>query len=368
MDIRKVLETVVIALLLLIAIAVVAGQLLGYPFLIGYVETASMEPTLNVGDGFIALPTWVGGGVSEGDVVTYDAQHLDDGGMTTHRIMEETPEGYITRGDGNPFTDQEAGEPPVQDSQIQATALQIGTTTIAIPYVGHIIGFLQGALGAITGVFGFVAPTSPQFVSITIILGVGLIVVGLLSGLLESKRRRIGRSVGRDGLVHSSYVLVILLLAIGLPLMVGMSLPSGTDDVTILSATTPDSDPTVILAGQTDETTYEVENTQVIPSIVVLEAQSTGVTFEESVLHIPSGGTAETTLRMSAPEDTGLYVRSRSEYHYPHVLPTSVLLSLHDIHPFIARLGVCFVFFLPISILFGLFVGFRPISVRPVHD
>src|SRR6056297_2525566 len=113
-----------IGLVALVGLLVV-GHVLGVPLGLGYVETGSMEPTIDAGDGFVAVPAAVAGPVDEGDVVVYDAQEIEGGGLTTHRVVEETDHGYVTRGDANPFTDQDGGEPHVTDGQIVAKAWQV---------------------------------------------------------------------------------------------------------------------------------------------------------------------------------------------------------------------------------------------------
>ncbi len=113
-------EVIVAALV----IAMIAGQLLGQPAVVGYVETGSMSPTLEPGDGFVAVPAALAGPIEEGDVVTFRAEQLHGGGLTTHRVVGETERGYVTRGDANPFTDQDGVEPPVKDDQIVAVAWQ----------------------------------------------------------------------------------------------------------------------------------------------------------------------------------------------------------------------------------------------------
>src|SRR6056297_3527746 len=127
----------------LFVILLLVGQLLGQPILLGYVATGSMEPTMDAGDGFVAIPSAVSGDVEEGDVVVFQARELHDGGLTTHRVVDETEGGYVTKGDANPFTDQDGGEPPVTDGQIVANALQIEGTVVTIPHLGTVVMGIQ---------------------------------------------------------------------------------------------------------------------------------------------------------------------------------------------------------------------------------
>jgi len=132
---KRVLSIALQVAVVLAVLALIAGQLLGQPVLFSFVETGSMQPTLDPGDGFIAIPTALAGDVGIGDVVTFDAQEIEGGGLTTHRVVEETERGYVTRGDNNPFTDQDAGEPVVQDADIVAVALSVGGSVVVIPHL-----------------------------------------------------------------------------------------------------------------------------------------------------------------------------------------------------------------------------------------
>ena len=369
MGARSVLGWALTVGLVAVAASMVAGQVLGIPLLIGYVETGSMDPTLAVGDGYVAVPPALAGGVSEGDVVAFDAQSLDGGGMTTHRVMEETPEGYVTRGDANAFTDQEAGEPPVQDSQIAAVALEVNGELIVIPQIGVVAEGVQGGVASVIDLFGIGAMSESRIGAATTAFGAVLVVFSLIYGMIAAEGRSTSRKTSRVGLVRSRWFLLALVVILAVPIMTSMVIPAESDDVQILSSQNADEDdPTQIPVGESETIDYEVGNSQFVPKVVVLEGQSRGVEFSEPVVQVSHGERVESTLTISAPEETGVYVRSRSEHHYHHVLPTPVILALHDVHPFVAMTAVCLVIVSPVVFLFALLVGFRPISVRPVHD
>lgn len=370
MSLRSATGTALTAVLVLIALSLVVGQLLGQPLLIGYVETGSMEPTLEVGDGFVAIPTIVAGDISEGDVVTFDAQSLQGGGMTTHRISEETPEGYITRGDGNPFTDQEAGEPPVQDSQIVAVALEFDGEVIVLPSLGDGATAVQGAIALAATAVGLDDIGSYGIASTTTAIGVVLIISSLLYDFVAGGGgRRSTRLTDRTELIDSRWILVALVCVLLLPLMTMMVVPSDTQTIQVLSVpSSADDDPTRILAGETEQLPYTVENTQYVPKVVVVESQSTGLEFSESVIPVSHGETRELSMTISVPDEVGAYTRTRSEHHYLHVLPSPIIVALHSIHPYVAMVTISLFSISPIGVLFVLLVGFRPISIRAVHD
>ncbi|SNR32076.1 signal peptidase I [Halorubrum vacuolatum] len=169
---RRVVADVFAVIALIVVIALVIGQLTGQPVLLGYVTSESMSPTLEAGDGFIAVPAFAAGEIRSGDVVVFDAVELQGGGLTTHRVVEVTDEGYVTRGDNNPFRDQEGDEPLVTDDRIVATALQVNGQVVRIP------GFGTG-IETVTG-----AAESAQLTAATAlgVFVVTLFVAGLLSG------------------------------------------------------------------------------------------------------------------------------------------------------------------------------------------
>lgn len=92
-----------------------------------------MSPNLEPGDGFIAVPIQLAGPIEPGDVVAFDAKVLHGGGLTTHRVVDETAAGFITKGDANAVTDQDGSEPPVKRGQDVAVAYQFGGTVVSTP-------------------------------------------------------------------------------------------------------------------------------------------------------------------------------------------------------------------------------------------
>ncbi len=369
MGLRSVVGWTVTIVFLLVATSFVATSVLGYPFLLGYVETGSMEPTIGVGDGYVAVPPALAGDLEEGDVVTFEAQSIDGGGLTTHRIAEETSEGYVTRGDGNAFDDQEAGEPPVQESQVVAVVFQVDGEVLVVPAFGTAAETVQGGVSTALEPLLDLIPTQTTTGTATTGLGVVLILASLIVGLFESSGRTTSRDTTREGVIRSRWLFLAVLVVVALPLATGMLVPSGGETIQVLSSTTPDpDDPTQVDAGGTESIEFTIENNQFVPKVVVLEGTTTGVEFTDRVHAVGHGETATTTLELSAPEETGAYVRGQSEYHYYHVLPAHVIVGLHDVHPLLATGVVTLVSTTPAIVGFLLFVGFRPIQLRSVRD
>lgn len=98
----------------------------------GYtVISGSMAPTLLVGD-YVVVRAEDFDQLHVGEIITFE----DDGMMVTHRIISQTATGFQTRGVHNTVNDMK-----------QVTADKyIGTLTLHIPYVGHVMIWMQNPL------------------------------------------------------------------------------------------------------------------------------------------------------------------------------------------------------------------------------
>lgn len=367
MDAISVVQKSITAILVIIAVALVVGQLLGQPLLLGYVATGSMEPTLAVGDGFIAIPPALAGGISPDDVITYQAQSIDGGGPTTHRVVGTTDEGYVTQGDANPFTDQSAGEPPVNDAQILAVVLQINGEVVVLPSLGVAANAIQSGISSGANLFGVGA--AGQIGVATTGFGMVLIAVTLIYGFVTSERQRTDtRSTRRSGVVSGRLILIGIILVLTLPIMTSMVLPTDTTTVKLLStAPSVANDQERIAAGGSINVSYVVENTQYIPKVIIIEPASSGIEVANGTAAVSHGESKQATLTVTAPTERGTFSRSYSETHYLHVLPTPVIELLHTINPFVTMLIISLLATLPVVGVYVLLFGTGPISVRQTH-
>jgi len=366
MDIRSFFNSIITVILVLFILSVLASQLFGFPPPISYVATDSMEPQLEPGDGFLGVPKPLAGDISEGDVITYQAQEIQGGGPTTHRVVDKTDEGYITKGDNNPFTDQEADEPPVPESQIMLVAVQINGQVVKIPFVGQTANGIEGGLSTLIGFLGLsnISATNPGI--IVGVVGITLVVLNEIYTLMtDSQTRSMSRSVSRPSVVDSRLLLLGILLIVSLPLLSMTTLPGGTDEMRIVSTTTSNPDDrSLIQAGTYDESTMRIENGQRFPMVIVIEGATNDLEIQDRVLTAAPGETVETEYRIWAPEKTGSYVRVRSVSFYFHVLPASVIGFLHGLHPLVALGTTTGIIVSPLAVLFYLTIGFRPIPLR----
>lgn len=322
--------------------ALIAGQLLGQPVLLGFVETGSMEPTIETGDGFVAVPSELTGEPAVGDVVVFDAKEIEGGELTTHRIIDETDQGYVTRGDANPFTDQDSGEPPVQDGQVVATVLQINGNVITIPELGTVIMTTGDALERgqrwLATTFGLRSALGTS--------GLAYVLLGVSIGLyaLETVRERrevsfessLGRDDGGDEPIASPR-----LLAGGFALLVvvaagaAMVAPAGTQSYDVVSAEFESEQPLVIEQGTTAEVPYPVNNGGFVPVVSYVEPGSDGVAVDSGPTTVGPREERTVSVLVTAPDETGYYPRYVTEYRYVHVLPVPVIDALYEIHPWV---------------------------------
>ncbi|QCS41136.1 signal peptidase I [Natrinema versiforme] len=329
----------------LVVVLLLVGQLLGQPILLGYVATGSMEPTMDAGDGFVAIPSIAAGDVEEGDVVVYQARDLHDGGLTTHRVVGETEEGYVTKGDANPFTDQDGGEPHVTEGQIVAEVLQGHGTVVTVPYLGSAIMGVQGlaerAYGTVAPILGLTTTASSNGLgSMLVAAGVAMLGFGTLLERLGPSRREVTRSRSRENVIAFWTALGLVLFVFVTFATAAMVVPSGTTEYELVSTETPGDDPQIVAPGGTTELSRTVDNAGYLPVVVVHEAESGGISTDPSQQTIGIRDSGETTVTLSTPEETGEYTRHLGEYRYLAVLPPSVLGWLHTLHPLAAIAAV----------------------------
>lgn len=332
MRLRRLVTGTVTVLLVGMVLVLVIGQLLGQPLLFGFVTTGSMEPTLSPGDGFITVPPMLAGEPTAGDVVVYQAETIQDGGLTTHRIVGETEQGYVTKGDANPFTDQDGGEPYVTEKDIVAYALQINGEVVAIPHFGTAVTGLRSTVAAPFPLLG-----AGQAGTIMVFGGMLLMVI---AGAMGGATRETSRSRSREDVLTVWVVVLLAAMVVTTTATLAMVVPASGHDIEVVVTESPTSDSQVVASGETASVSYDLHNSGVIPALVISDSldERATVTPERTVLGL--NGQRNVIVRMDAPRETGEYTYSVRESRYLLVLPVSVLGALHSIHPLVALLAV----------------------------
>ena len=332
---RRVVFRVLGVAFVVVILALVVGHLLGQPILLSFVTTGSMEPTIGAGDGFIAIPSQVSD-INEGDVVVFEARELEGGGLTTHRIVGETDEGYITQGDANPFTDQDSDEPPVTDEQIRATALEINGNVVTIPSLGTaILWFRDGALTiqqTIGGLIGLDEPDDIQGTGVIFVLvGIVLLVATFLDSLRTQSTRKRVRSRARES-VDPRLMLVFLLLVVLVPANAAM-LGSGTTHEMVVDG---DDLTGEVEPGDPIENELTATNSGIVTMLVTVDEPTGEATVRDRTLSVAGGASESTSIFVDAPESGTERAVTVTEQRYILLLPESVLVDLHERSPWLA--------------------------------
>ena len=364
---RGAVTRVVMVLLVVVLLSLVLGQLFGQPTLLAYVDSGSMEPTIDEGDGFVAIPAAVAGPPTEGDVITFHAEEIEGGGLTTHRVVDETADGYVTRGDANPFTDQDGGEPQVTEDRIVATALQVGGTVVTVPHLGTGIEGIQAVVfgTVVTGIdaLGLDTDVSPGTVGVWIFaLGALLFAASFRSDDDAGPERDMSRSMEDADGVNGRTVAILLLVVVLVPANAAMIVPGGPTDVVIDGDEVADTEG--VDPGDTVEAEFDAHNGGLITLLLVFEPTDDDVAVEPDSLGVPVGEMATATVSAPAPEPGVERTITIEEHRYLVVMPEGALTWLHSASPYAALaalnlfIGGAFVGFV------GGLIGFNQIRFR----
>ena len=132
-NISSILNIAVIGLFIILALNILTTKSDKLFEIIGYrsytVLSGSMEPKFYPGD-IVIIKHKNKTDIQVNDIVTY---RDNDGVIITHRIIEETPGGYITKGDNN----------NVEDADILTKENIIGEVKVSIPKIGYVMDFLS---------------------------------------------------------------------------------------------------------------------------------------------------------------------------------------------------------------------------------
>ncbi|WP_243641397.1 S26 family signal peptidase [Natrarchaeobius halalkaliphilus] len=314
-----------------------------------------MDPTIAEGDGFVVIPSTGLGSAEVGDVVIYDAQEANEGGLTTHRVVGATDHGYETAGDANIVTDQDGGEPAVTDGQIVAKAWTVGGDVVTIPHLGTVVMNIQSGIDSIRDVLGIGPRLGSQGIA-TLLFGVGVALLAF-TFLTKSRSRHRERTRSRRTSVSARGIVFGLVVCLCIVTFGTMLAISGSTEFGTVSADYESDAPHVIQSGETGERNYERHNGGLLPVVSILEPASQGVSVEDEPTQLHHGESANTTITVTAPTERGYVLHAVSEFRYLAVLPPPLLEMLHDVHPWIAMTSVTAVvvslFTLPFALLLG---------------
>lgn len=309
---------------------------------VSYVETDSMKPTLQPGDGFVLLPKALSSPPESGDVIVFRAQNLGGGGLTTHRVVGETNRGYITQGDNNNAPDQAGSEPPVKQAQIVGQPLQVGGKIVVLPQIRSAVTVVNDVLAS-TRANIILLLGSPEISQTQFRLGVagGLFILYVLESLRDkirvSKRSKsTQRNITReyeDGYSLHTILLGLTAIVILATTMV-MVVPSGPEKYNIGVGRGASDNPNLASPGERVEFTHGIGGSSTLPLVVHVKGGA-GVDVTPKQVELQRGETANISATAQTPSSIGYHQFFVVEQYYLPLLPADVLIELYQIHPWL---------------------------------
>lgn len=284
------------------------------PVQLSYVTSDSMEPTLHPGDGYVLVPA---GEVEEGDVITF--RERQTGEYVTHRAVEVTSKGVVTKGDANEVTDQSAGYAHVRRSAVRGKALTVGGTVVRIPGLGAAVSWIEQRGLALAGVS--------------------------VAALLFRELSRDGRtSANRPARVGD--ILTPLLAGLGIFAVAMVFVAASTQPITYVALTADTDHPQRLTVGES--ATKPVLLVGDAPPFThrVVSAEGMRIVDVED-----RGAELRLTASIPPPRASGPYTKRVSVYHYPATLPKPMLAQLHTVHPLFAAIPSVGVLLAPLYVL-----------------
>lgn len=304
-----------------------------------YVYSASMEPLIHVNDGFLVLPAPT---PKVGDIIVYRPNVLD-AELITHRIIESSSRGFITKGDNLSNTDQESGEPEVLPHQVMGKVWEWKGKPVTFSKLGDGIDFFNSH-----SIFF-------RMGGVLFILGGSWIALkdrknGSTSLNRNRKRRRI-RKVGRTTVIVLSFLLFIQQIAV-----------IKTETVQYLVSSSPSDPSSQFYPKQSGKITYKIENHSFFSVWYLPEGE--GTLQLENVPHIiPPFGEDKMFLKTTPHSQTGWYKEYFKIYTYPALLPYRLIKLLQSIHPIFSALATSLTCGAILGILLTL--AYRVLEINP---
>ena len=289
---------------LVFVVALLAVAPAGAPVQLSYVYSDSMEPTIGTNDGYFVLPA---GTVSSGDIVTFWSPEKD--AYVTHRIVGESETGFITRGDNNPSSDQEAGYPAVSRDRIVGKVLTFDGNPVLVPHLGAGVSALRRNL--------------------LVVLSGLAVLMGVYSRRKSSaQRREVSRvqDIFRP-LFAVCFVSITCLLVYG----------GGGHTETLVAVSSPglSEAPNAVLVGSSQPIEFTI--TQPAWPLMHRVVGTRGMTITNEVRNSTA---IQVNGFVTPPTETGPVEVGTTVNQYPAVVPQSVITRLQSIHPLLAS-GVC---------------------------
>lgn len=286
----KKIAAVFMILILAVVVAIpVATAFRKKPTLAVAIRTWSMSPLLTRGDMVFLRPAGENSRFSTGQIVVFRPGEESGGEWIMHRIVGGDAEsGFITRGDANESTDQEAHHyPPVRPEWIAGVVITAGKLPLKIPFLGHLPLCMERHLAdhrsLIPILIGF--------------LGVALV----LDEVVKTRGRRRRESIGKTGLFFlGGLAFTVLMGAMMLAGSIFITFPYGVDDC---GGVLMGSDVGILKQGESRQVVLaELGNEGIIPAYYYALSADPWVVLTENSFCLNRGDSAKVEVTVHARE------------------------------------------------------------------
>ena len=333
---KKSIEITVVCVLVVIAIAAV-GLNAPQTKIISYVLSDSMAPAMNVGDVFFIIPRIFSGDPSIGDIILF--QHPSGSSkFIVHRVVGYAENGFITKGDNSPFTDQQGGLSPIKTENILGKVVTLSGIPLVIPLVGIGINYASKIIAAN---------------ALWILLLIGSLIALAFTGDKYKVNRK---KMKRQGIkIKYLYFALLFMMLAGTTYLTMFSV--NNINIRYLSSTyvSKQSSENIVVPGSTLDYSFNVENNGLLPNYILLKPSSLNVEMEQSDLVIWPGETKTIPLKIVTQQEIGWHEEQVEITSFRLTIPLEIMRPLISYSPYLTAVTADIMIALIFALLYSTF-------------
>ncbi|MEH7387276.1 signal peptidase I [Bacillus sp. JJ1521] len=335
----KVINVLLVSVVLCTLLAAVGSAITKEPVLLTVIRSNSMYPVWERGDMVIVENLNIEDNISEGDIVFFKAEKgsLAPKGWIAHRVIGgNTEEGFITKGDANKFSDQEADDTgPIEREWIAARAVEIGDNPIVIDKIGFLSLWMEKYQGNPLLLPGF-----------ALILGIIIAVGELKPG---PKRKKKGKGMELQ-LIYFIGGLSISIIVGGTMISSGHTLNQVYEVSEQSQGVMTGSDVGILKVGDSvSRPLSEIKNEGIFPLIGVITTNDKQIKLSHKKVTLSKGQQINTNYTVNAKK-TGKYKSTIKVGLFYPLLPSSLIYFLAQKSYWLAVVGISIIPGLPLII------------------
>ncbi|NCA97908.1 MAG: signal peptidase I [Clostridia bacterium] len=333
----RVIDAFLMILAALILAAAIASSVGNKPFLFTAVRSNSMYPVLERGDLVLIQNLAPDEPVLMGDLVIFRAKsgELASQGYIVHRITGgDSESGFETKGDGNTYSDQEAGNPKIDRAWVSSRVLVWQGKPAHVPLLGFFPVWLERL-------------ELNRMILPVIAFALALIVV---TGEFRKPRRK-----ARKKKAALARPLVFVTSGLTLSILMAATMMAASERVTYLYEVTADqrgamlgSSAGILLVGdELDQPLADLENNGFLPVLVTIVSDDDQLSFSHPLQVLGRGSHINTKVHLLA-QAPGIYHSKIQIGLFYQLLPSILIYQLARISYWLALSVVALIPGLPL--------------------